>query len=958
MTTLNGTLSSLETALELRGRQDLWPIAIYPPGIERNGQLTKGKEPIGASWGVARWSEWDLRRRWRQYPNAGCGIGLGPERGPDGTWLADFEGDGPQAEESYLKLMGGEVAITMGWQSVRGFHRIHIVSGEQLLDLLSRAGAKEGKGLKAGVWHVPALPDLEIRVGGYKPDGSIKQVQSVCPPTPGTNGEPRQWLAREPISSLPDAAYAFLDSLAERAAVENNGQPDHVEAVAPAPPTWSTVGVTDGALSAEERCRRHLAGVGPAISGQRGHDHAMLAACLIVRFGIPNDITAWTLLNEYNARCQPQWSPGELRHKLDDAFRLETRCDFVNQDPPPWEGRGQADHEGGEQPGNQAESKESPSGSPTDNKGKAKPEPKPEPAPTQVDILLKIASVAKLFRDDANVTYAAVPVSGHVEVHAIYSTSFRQWLLRQYRAKKKGKMPTAEAVKTALDGLDAVAAARPIEQVFLRVGEANGKVYIDMGDPDWRAIEIDQAGWRIIGKHPVRFRRSDGMKPFPTPVHGGNLRDLRSFLNIPDEEFCLVVGWLAACLLPQGPFPILTLIGEQSCGKSTLADIAKRLVDPQKVKRSSPPKTPHDLAIAANNRWVLSYENLTSLPQWLSDMICMCSTGGGYSTRSLYKNREEEQFEFQRPAILNGISDFVTEHPDLTDRGVFLHMPPIPKENRRSEKEFWIKFEAALPTLIGSLLDVVVGGLAKQSETAGLPVPRMADFGRFAEAVWRGSGYPDNEFLDAYNANRKDAIASILEDSPVGVAIVKLMDARTEPWSGTATELLEALNGLVSEKAQKSKRWPKRPNTLSNAIRKVSPSLRENGIEVGEGTRANPSQPRRVVISMPAEGKGKSSATSSTSSSTPENRGNSYGRSKNEDRPVDDPPLPSGPTPTGRSSSTGRSMDDHENQGSSIANPSDTNSLDRTMDDMDDLHPFSSTDVSGATDDRDDKPPF
>ena len=259
--------------------------------------------------------------------------------------------------------------------------------------------------------------------------------------------------------------------------------------------------------------------------------------------------------------------------------------------PVSWEGRGPEPQSNVPPTGNQSASKESSSGSPTDDKGKAKPEPKPEPEPSQADILLKIASVAELFRDDANVTYAAVPVSGHVEVHVIYSTSFRQWLLRQYRTKKKGKMPTAEAVKTALDGLDAVASAEPIEQVFLRVGEANEKVYIDMGDPDWRAIEIDSAGWRIINKHPVRFRRSDGMKPFPMPLHGGNLKDLRSFLNIPDEEFCLMVGWLASSLLPQGPYPILTLIGEQGCGKSTLADIAKRLVDPQKVKRSSPPKT-------------------------------------------------------------------------------------------------------------------------------------------------------------------------------------------------------------------------------------------------------------------------------------------------------------------------------------------------------------------------------
>ena len=556
---------------------------------------------------------------------------------------------------------------------------------------------------------------------------------------------------------------------------------------------------------------------------------------------------------------------------------------------------------------------------------------------------MKIASIATLFRDDGNKTYAAVPVSGHIEVHANYSTSFGQWLLREYRGQMKGRMPTAEALKTARDGLDAVAAVGPIERVFLRVGEVGGNIDIDMGDPDYRAIEINSRGWRIVDSQLVRFRRSDGMKPLPVPVCGGNLKDLRPFLNIPDDEFCLMVGWLASCLSPQGPYPVLALIGEQGCGKSTLAEIAKRLVDPQKVLRSSPPKTAHDLAISADNRWVLSYENLTTLPQWMSDMICMCSTKGAYSTRSLYKNRDEELFDFQRPVILNGISDFITEHADLTDRCVFLHMPPIPRTNRRSEKEFWAQFDAAVGIFFGALLDAVAGGLAKQSETAGLSVPRMADFALFAEAVWRGLGHPDNEFVDAYSDNRKDAIASVLEDSPVGVAVMKLMDARTEASIGTATELLEALNGLVSEKVQKSKRWPKRPNTLSNALWKISPSLRENGISVGEGTRADSGQPRSIKISKgsPAD-KGNSSSTSSTSFCTPENRGNSYGRSPNEDRPVDDPSLSRGSSPAGQSSSSGRSMDDLENQGSSISNPSNINDLDKHVDDVDDLFPSSS----------------
>jgi hypothetical protein len=88
-----------------------------------------------------------------------------------------------------------------------------------LLKLLAAAGAKEGSGTKVGVWHLEALPDLEFRVGGVKANGEVKQVQSVVPPTLGTDGQPRQWNAVGTIAELPDSAYATLEAIAERVAV-------------------------------------------------------------------------------------------------------------------------------------------------------------------------------------------------------------------------------------------------------------------------------------------------------------------------------------------------------------------------------------------------------------------------------------------------------------------------------------------------------------------------------------------------------------------------------------------------------------------------------------------------------------------------------------------------------------------------------------------------------------------
>ena len=182
--------------------------------VSGRSEPTKGKEPIGSKWGLTRWGATRLKNTFDKYPAAGAGICFGPGRGPHGEWLTELEGDGPLAEESKLKLFGGEVVDTVGWSATRGGHDIYIADGDRLLKALAGAGAQEKKGFAVGVWHLAELPNLEIRVGGTKPDGTVKQVQSVIPPTLGTDGKPRQWRGANVLGALPEAAYLFLEGLA------------------------------------------------------------------------------------------------------------------------------------------------------------------------------------------------------------------------------------------------------------------------------------------------------------------------------------------------------------------------------------------------------------------------------------------------------------------------------------------------------------------------------------------------------------------------------------------------------------------------------------------------------------------------------------------------------------------------------------------------------------------------
>ena len=50
----------------------------------------------------------------------------------------------------------------------------------------------------------------------------------------------------------------------------------------------------------------------------------------------------------------------------------------------------------------------------------------------------------------------------------------------------------------------------PVRQVFVRVAGAGDRMYLDLADEAWRAIEVSPSGWRVVDSPEVRFRREPG----------------------------------------------------------------------------------------------------------------------------------------------------------------------------------------------------------------------------------------------------------------------------------------------------------------------------------------------------------------------------------------------------------------------------------------------------------------
>ncbi len=131
---------------------------------------------------------------------------------------------------------------------------------------------------------------------------------------------------------------------------------------------------------------------------------------------------------------------------------------------------------------------------------------------------------------------------------------------------------------------------------------------------------------------------------------------------------------------------------------------------------------------------MVAFDNLSSIPPWLSDGLCRLATGGGFSTRELYTDTEEVIIDVMRPVILNGI-DHLAERPDLADRAVILNLPVIEVTARRDEAELYESNERERPCILGALLTAVSAALSCLPEVSLPSKPRMADFAIWATAA-------------------------------------------------------------------------------------------------------------------------------------------------------------------------------------------------------------------------------
>ena len=467
---------------------------------------------------------------------------------------------------------------------------------------------------------------------------------------------------------------------------------------------------------------------------------------------------------------------------------------------------------------------------------------------TNLKKLVKLAhNNAYFFKDPDSRAFAKIKKGEHrEELYPLKSSSFEDWL-SAINFKVFEEVATSKLKSDATEFLEGeTKLSGKTHEVGLRVMGNEEYIEIDLGDKGWNSIYITKDNWRIR-KHKKYFYRNKSMKFLPVPSRDQLDKDWAGniFNFSGNSQSMLIMGWLIGCFMPEGPKPMLVIQGEQGSGKSFLASMLRSLVDPVKADKTSLPSSERDLYVQAQNNYVLSFDNQRTLHKRHSDWLCRMVTGGGYSTRRLYTNSEEEVFSASRPIILNGITQ-IADQPDLIDRSIFINIPVIDKNTRKPEKELLNSMNSLNPMILGKICSALSAILRNKKKEYD-HLPRMADFAKFVSRAEEELGWEEGSFVGAINANRREAHEEMYEYDPLLSLVLELGRKNKNLafiFSDTTAKLFDVLIGMIPGKFQKSA-FPESPAALAKRLNGLKPVLREMGIVI-KNNKSNGKRIKRI----------------------------------------------------------------------------------------------------------------
>jgi len=292
------------------------------------------------------------------------------------------------------------------------------------------------------------------------------------------------------------------------------------------------------------------------------------------------------------------------------------------------------------------------------------------------------------------------------------------------------------------------------------------------------------------------------------------LDTLRSCLNLPSRAAWLrCLAWLLATLRPYGPYPFLILQGPPGSGKTFAARILRCLIDPSTAPLSPIPYTARDLLLLARHNWILAFDHVSALSPPLTDALCRLASGLGAASHETSRATTHPLLQYYKRPVLLTVTERWSCPRDLAERAFIITLPPLDPARRSTEIALLTAFEQAWPAILGALCAAISTALTRLPQM-NLPSGKSADVLAWAMAASPALGCSEDEM--------RQALTPPPPPHPM-VEVVRALIEQRRQWTGTATELLDLLQPVVSCQT---------PKGVSQQLKTCMLTLADYGIEL------------------------------------------------------------------------------------------------------------------------------
>ena len=468
-----------------------------------------------------------------------------------------------------------------------------------------------------------------------------------------------------------------------------------------------------------------------------------------------------------------------------------------------------------------------------------------------IEHLLNGEKEARLVFDSLGKPFLWVKMNEHFEMLELNekSKAFKKFCFRLVEKMSGINLKDDETFKNALLAIEVKAEEITEKKGFdlypLNLGYRrtwhNNAAWYDLCNEDWTGIQIDENGYRKVALPPIFLRRGSE-NPQVEPIYNAEPKEvdrLFKYSNIKsDDQKLLLKSWLCASFAPMFkglklPQPILSFSGVTGSGKTFLAKIMKKIIDPSEVDVKRLPKEVEDLAVMLNKNGMVVFDNIgNKIPQDISDTLCIAATKGFVTKRKLYSDDEEAILRLDSSVIFTSIQ-IEKMNDDLVNRTVFVETSKFSKnQKRKRELMLNVEFYEDLPYILGGVFASISEALKIYSTLDDIDTGegelRMLDFAIFGEALSRVWGNKEMKFFSAYNEMQGLKTSEAIEENLTLNTFVSYMKEKGSYYG----PLGDILTSLKSYCTGDTSYFVSNPTSFSKKLKEKDGSLAAMGIEV------------------------------------------------------------------------------------------------------------------------------